>query len=142
MYPADASGAPTAGAADIVFYSPYSGARDSLKKRAELRRYANALGMAIFTIEIKSDVKSWNNDMKSYYCTPESGWHKVFAAAHDEVVKRLGVEKKKLFLIGDSAGGSFAQQLATFYPERFDAVAITGTDLHAACRRSSKRWLI
>lgn len=141
IVPVDGAGQPTEGARDVVFYSPYAGARNALAKRPELRRYANALGMTIFTIEITTDTK-YLNDSEKYYCFPVSGWHEVAVNAWKKVLEEFKLEKRKLLIMGDSVGGSYAQQIAARYPDEIDAVAFTGGRLFGEVRKNDISWLI
>jgi pimeloyl-ACP methyl ester carboxylesterase len=140
LVPVDGSGKPTAGAHDVVFYSPYAGARKALEKRVELRRYSRALGMTIFTIEIITDTKYLGNPEK-YYCYEVSGWHEVAIAAWKKVLEEFQLEKRKLLIMGDSVGGSYAQQIAARYPDEIEAVTFTGGRLYGNIRKNNVNWL-
>lgn len=141
LVPVDADGKITDGAHDMVFYSPYAGARKALEKRRELRRYANALGMTIYTIEITTDTK-FLNDPEKYYCYPQSGWHEVAMRARQMVIDEFKLEKRKLLIVGDSVGGSYAQQIASRYAGEIDAAAFTGGRLFGEAAGNDVNWLI
>lgn len=141
IVPVDASGNPTEGANDMVFYSPYAGARKALEKRPELRRYANALGMTIFTVEITTDTKYLGDEQK-YYCYAVSGWHEVAIKAREKIMEEFKLENRKMLIVGDSVGGSYAQQIAARYPGLVDAAAFAGGRLFGEIKKNDISWLI
>jgi len=57
-------------------------------------------------------------------------------------VEEFKLDGRKMLIIGDSVGGSYAQQIATRYPDLVDAAAFTGGRLFADTTPNDISWLI
>ena len=121
------TGRPRSSASNILFYAPFNGEAGTIRKGLPdwLREIAIREGCSIFTLTIEADTISVD-DHRKYYIFKESGWHDIVFQIKDFMEERWGLEKRRLFLLGQSSGGSMIQQIATSFPERIDSAAWHG----------------
>lgn len=118
---------PGKNAANIVFYAPYNGdARRIRQGWVPWHRYfAEQMGCTIFTLAIEANTQI-TDDIKRYYIYKESGWHDLILKLKEHLEKEYLLEPKPLLVIGESSGGSMAQQMAAAFPEKIAAAAWNG----------------
>jgi len=120
----DDRGGTVAQAERIILYCPFiNQPTEHLLTTPWLRSLTDTHGCTVMTFGIRSEP---SRDPKSYYPYREAGWFPDAIAAIDAARKRFGLKSRKIHLLGDSAGGSMAQQLAGQFPERIASIAIVG----------------
>ena len=127
IVPVDASGKPLPSASNIVFYAPYNGDAGRIKEGLWPwhRHFAETLGFTVFslTIEANTDIV---NDHEQYYIYKEAGWFEIILKIQERLTNEFKLTPKPLLIVGQSSGGSMAQQMAVAYPDKIDAVAWCG----------------
>jgi len=128
--PIDAAGNPLPTAANIVFYSPFNGelGDQALERYPWVREFAESYGCSVFSLRIRADTFS-GNDRRKYYIYREAGWDDGIFATADFLRQRFHLPEKKIALIGQSSGGTFALRIAQDWPERIAVVAVHGGEL-------------
>jgi len=125
IIPLDAKGRPLPSASNIVFYAPYTGDAKTFFSRPWHRYFPEVLGFTIFTMTIEANTEI-ANDRKQYYIYKESGWYDIVFKVQKHLTETFGLSARPLFVVGESSGGSMAQQLAELYPNKIDAAAWNG----------------
>jgi hypothetical protein len=82
------------------------------------------------------------DDHAHCYYYPESGSADAIIAAAAKVREALQLTPRKLLLLGESGGGSAAEQFAVAHPELTDAVASTGGMRFAPAHANDCMWLL
>ena len=104
---------------DIVFYAPYGNAKDSLV-RHHLYPLVSEHNMLLFTVAFSYEVqKTLPSSMQRVNHT--SGWFEEIFKIQRELEKRFGMPRRKLLVIGDSAGAKMGQQMSSLTPDRIEA---------------------
>ena len=118
---------PRASASNIVFYAPYNGDANRIRKSFPLwhQYFASELGYTIFTLTIEADTEI-TSDPQKYYIYHESGWHDLIFQIKEHLEKEYSLESKPLLIVGESSGGSLAQQMVVANPHKIAAVAWNG----------------
>jgi len=93
-----------------------------LKEGAEpyTKKLAEKYGYTVVTMTIFNNRELRRNPQTSYMCK-NSGWHDLALKAVHHVQEQFGLGNKKIFVLGDSSGGSMAQQMCVNYPDEIDA---------------------
>ena len=124
-------------ASKMVFYAPYNG--DDIRIVKGLipwhRNFAETFGYSVFTFTIKADGQSAADD--EYYVFHENGWGEVVFALQRFLQVRYNLKPQKLIIVGESSGGSFAQQLVARYPERIECAAWNGGKIYAPFQKNT-----
>lgn len=123
----EATGQPKSTASNIVFYAPYNGDAKTIAKGLKKwhRYYPEVLGYTIFSMSIEANTDIVDNP-KEYYIYKESGWYDVVFRVKKRLEQEFNLQEKKLLVVGESSGGSMAQQMAVAYPEKIAAAAWCG----------------
>ncbi len=118
---------PRISASNIVFYAPYNGDAKRIHKDFPFwhRYFASELGYTIFTLTIEANTEIIN-DRKKYYIFHESGWHDLIFEIKEHLEKEYALESRPLLIVGESSGGSLAQQMLISYPHKVAAAAWNG----------------
>jgi pimeloyl-ACP methyl ester carboxylesterase len=140
IVPVDDKGKPRLSAHNIVFYAPYISERGFFTRDFH-KYFPEELGFTIFSLNINANIED-AGDRKKYYCFKESGWHDIVFKAQAKITSDLRLTPRKLLVIGESAGGSMAQQLGINYPDKIDAVAMVGGRFFEPLKtKSGVAWL-
>lgn len=117
---------PKASANSIVFYAPYNGDANRIKNGLVPWHcyFSKKLGLSIFslTIETNDDV----DNTKKYYIYKEAGWHELIFEIKAHLEKEFSLTEKPLIIIGESSGGSLAQQMVVSSPKKIACAAWIG----------------
>ena len=137
------NGFPSEGASNIVFCAPYVGEREFFKR--EFNNYfVKKLGFTVFSFEFKYDEnRSIASGRENWYYYKESGWHDLVFKVQDMLLRDFQLTRKKLLIAGESGGGSMAQQMGVYFPEKVEAVAsIGGAAFDEPKEASNVAWLM
>ena len=122
-----ASGRPLKSASQIVFYAPYNGDSKRIARRLPswLKFFPEIAGFSVFsfTIDVDNDMIFQKN---KYYIYEEAGWYELVFMIKDNLERNFGLQNKKLMIVGESSGGSWAQRLAATHPDKISAAAWCG----------------
>ncbi|NJK93466.1 MAG: lysophospholipase [Blastochloris sp.] len=130
-----------AGAANLVFIVPHPLENTKLQQNHQ-KVVTDVLGCGMFSFQFKAEGQALS-DPKLCYWSPESGWLEAVWEAREKLCGEFGLEKRKLILMGESAGSNMAQSLAVHYPEEVEAAAlIGGQEYQPVTQRSPVSWLI
>jgi pimeloyl-ACP methyl ester carboxylesterase len=129
LVPKDTDGKTPASASDIVFYAPYINYTKFHEKRdaQDTRIFwelCEVYGMTVFTAEFGRP-KDFD-DRKTCYYYPESGSFQVVFEARDRLIREQKLNRRRMFVIGNSGGSSMAQRMGLLYPNDIAAVAMFG----------------
>ncbi|MFZ2657938.1 MAG: hypothetical protein WAX69_23605 [Victivallales bacterium] len=140
IVPVDDKGRPLLSAHNIVFYAPFICERGFFARDFH-KYFPEKLGFTIFSLNINTKLED-SGDRKKYYCFRESGWHDVVFKAQAKITSDFRLMPRKLLVIGESGGGSMAQQLGLNYPDKIDAVATVGGRFFEPLKaKSNIAWL-
>jgi len=119
---------PLPSASNILFRAPYRN-EDKLVIRKDgvpwdARFYARDFGWTVFTLAIVPPKEGTQSS--TYYVYPESGWFEVVLAAKKWLQKKYKLSPRRLIILGESSGGSMAEQMVATYPEQIAAAAWNG----------------
>jgi hypothetical protein len=138
--PIDSSGEVAKSASNIVFYASYPLEKEgptSLLKNPGLLELTTIYGMTLFTWKTVSDLKDVD-DNNNFVYYQESGSYETFIAAYEKILTDFSLEQKKLMIIGQSGGSTFAERFAVAYPNMIDAVAMNGAGRLATIDKPGK----
>ena len=147
--PLDKFGKPGPNAHNIVFYAPSLNAKkifstvnkQNRKITNEKLCFTEEDGYTMFTFDIVSDISEVESRDKIYYYK-ESGWHDLVFRVQEMLRKKFDLKKRKLLIVGLSSGGSMGEQLAVYYPDKIDAIAIGGGHRFDLPKKGNKvAWL-
>ncbi len=144
MIPLDPlSGKPGKNAGNIVFYAPYNG--DARRIRGGLlawhRSFAEQMGYTIFSLTIEANVQILG-DVEKYYIYKESGWYDLVFKIKEHLEEEYSLESRRLLIVGESSGGSMAQQMAVALPEKIAAAAWNGGSRYVSFGKHSSVALL
>ncbi len=127
VVPVDAAGKPLASAANIVFYAPFNGEHgDKAYDRFPwVREFAERWGCTVYSLRIVADTISVG-EPELYYIYREAGWYPGILGIQDFLTARFQLPRRKLFMVGQSSGGTLIQRMAVAHPERIAAGACHG----------------
>ncbi|WP_176011904.1 hypothetical protein [Victivallis sp. Marseille-Q1083] len=127
VIPVDREGKPLPSASNLIFYAPFNGDWGHLffENAKWLENLWLEQGYSVFSLLARTNLKV-TDDVTRYYIYPECGWYEVIWRIQDELVRKYGLEKRPLLVVGESAGGSLGQQMAVTEPDRVDAAAWCG----------------
>ena len=130
-------------ASKIVFYAPYCGDEKRLKDGfiPWHREFAEIYGYSIFTFAVNTSREMIEND-NIYYIYKENGWPEIVFQIQGEIQKRFALKKEKLYIVGESSGGSFAQQIVAAYPEKVCMAAWNGGTRYARFQKETKTRIL
>lgn len=132
---------PAPSANNLVFYCPYPLERNKITSSHQLI-ITDVLGCSMFTFHFNAKGEDLGNPKRCYW-SPESGWLKAAMEAREKICQEFGLEKRKLILMGESAGSNMAQALAVTYPEEVEAAAmIGGQEYQPLPAASTVKWLV
>ncbi len=129
IVPVDETGRPQSSASNMVFYAPYNGDEVPRHLHQWVRTFAEVYGYTVFSLTIITNL-DFVQDETHYYLYPTSGWHEVVFSIQEYLQREYGLKKKKLIVVGQSSGGSFAQQLIAAHPDRISRAAWNGGRLY------------
>ena len=113
-------------ASRIVFYAPYADERRLKIGFIPWHRYfAEFYGYSIFTFWVNTSNEMIEND-EMYYIYKENGWPEIVFQIQEHLQQRFSLKNEKLYIVGESSGGSFAQQIVAAYPEKVSKAAWNG----------------
>ena len=139
LMPVEPNGKTKASANDIVLYCPFF--KDTMLLKGKLpRRIAEEFGFSVYTLEIpyrREDIGVRDR----YYCFAESGWHNAVFEAQLKLQATFGLEKRRLLVVGESSGGSMAEQIGVTHPDKVDAVAMVGGHYFDPLKKNHTAWL-
>ena len=138
LIPIDANG--KAKSSDLVFYAPYFNDTKLLANKMP-RRFAEEFGIGVYTFVVPYSVNDIGKRDR-YYCFSGSGWHKPVFDAQAKLQADFGLEPRKLFVVGESSGGSMAELLCAENPDKMDAAAMLGGRFFDPLKgQSATAWL-
>ena len=129
-----ATGQVRATASTVLFCAPFLNEDRFLKRdglRDEYLNFTRLNGWSLFALGIKGERTVSEAGRQNYYVYPESGWPEVVFAVKAWLEERYGLASRRLVVVGESSGGSMAEQLAVAYPERIAAAAWNGGRTYA-----------
>ncbi|MBA3683901.1 MAG: hypothetical protein H0W72_01470 [Planctomycetes bacterium] len=116
------NGAPILAATDIVALFPWPG-RQWLRSGDEGWHFARHHGFTVFTLNFLNHDQASPDDNLRYYIYPASGSADAWTAALTSVTAMVGAPPvQKIFVWGESAGGSAAQLFASISPGRVEGL--------------------
>ncbi|NLF61549.1 MAG: hypothetical protein GX574_10395 [Lentisphaerae bacterium] len=132
------NGRPLPSASTMVFYAPYNGEAARLRQGLVSwhRDFALQQGYSAFSLSIEANTVI-TADPARYYIYPESGWAALVFRIQKHIAAEFGLELRPLIVIGESSGGSMAQQMAVTFPERIRVAAWNGGSRYAPFSGSS-----
>jgi pimeloyl-ACP methyl ester carboxylesterase/signal recognition particle subunit SEC65 len=140
LVPVNAQGEPIPSAHNVVFHAPFAGERTPLNNLSR-RYFTEHMGFTSFSLNINFDLTTMYDKQKSYVFD-ESGWHDIVFIAQQKLLAKFKLKPSKLLVVGQSSGGTMAQQLATSHPDQIDAVAMIGGGTFKPIQANSKvAWL-
>ena len=130
-------------ASKIVFYAPYCGDERRLKNGfiPWHREFAEIYGYSIFTFAVNTSREMIEND-NIYYINKENGWPEIVFQIQEQMQKRFALKKDKLYIVGESSGGSFAQQIVAAYPDKVRKAAWNGGTRYALFQKDTKTKIL
>jgi len=117
-------GAPTSGAAHLVYYAPYRNEKGALRRDLH-RRLTRDLGLSLFSFRIATTNAALDR-AETNYSFKESGWPRFVFDVQKRVLEVTGLPYRKLLVVGESVGATMAAHLAIHYPQWVEAVAFVG----------------
>ena len=143
LVPTDEDGKPLPSASNIIFSAPFNGESiNNFSHRPWKRYFAETLGFSIFSFDVQAQKADRTNPME-YYIYPEAGWFGLVFKIQDWLIKEFQLTPKRLLVIGESAGGSMAQQLSVKYPAKIAAAALCGGSRYTQLKQPSDlAWCI
>lgn len=132
---------PAASANNLVFYCPYPTEKNKITGSHQLM-ITDIMGCSMFTFcfDAKEDVFL---DNKRLYWSTQSGWLRATMETREKICREFGLDKRKLILMGESAGSNMAEALAVTYPEEVEAAAMIGGQMYLPLPKSSPvKWLV
>lgn len=128
--PVDAAGKPLPGAADLVAVIPWQQLPSGVMTDFAVHLVRRA-GFTVFCPRFGGPQEGQADNRQHFYRFPESGSDQVWLAAAAAVRKVLKVPEKKLFVWGQSVGGSAAAFFADAKPAHVEALAYEGVSFFA-----------
>ncbi len=128
--PLDAHGKLRESAEDFLFYAPYNGEAGRIRENgipAWVEPMCADDGFSVFTLTIQATSPS---DPR-YYIYPKSGWHEVILSIRRRIAEYHRLQLKPMAVVGESSGGSLAEQLLAAHPDEFWGAAWCGGALYA-----------
>ena len=122
--PVDSAGKVLPEANDILMYIPWSSEASRTLKNGINKTYlkfAQREKMTVFTFTNWWNVYSYNGDR--YFPIKEAGWYPYVFEMKKRIEEKFGLESRKLFISGQSSGGSMSQRLSVAYPNKIAAAA-------------------
>ncbi len=130
-------------ASKFIFYSPYCGDENRLENGfiAWHRDFADIYGYSIFTVSIATN---WDmiDDRNLYYIYSENGWPEIIFQIHEQLRKRFNLKKEQLYIVGESSGASFAQQIVARFPEKVAKAALHGGSKYADFKPNTRTKIL
>ena len=129
------TGGVRATASTVLFCAPFLNEDRFLKRdglREEHLQFVRQCGWSLFALAIKGERTVSEDGRQNYYVYPESGWPEVVFAVKAWLEERYGLSSRRLVVVGESSGGSMAEQLAVAYPEKIAAAAWNGGSTYAS----------
>ena len=122
--PVDSTGKVLPEASDILMYIPWTGeARRTFKDgiNKTYLKFAQREKMTVFTFTNWCNLYSYHGDR--YFPIKEAGWYPYVFEMKKRIEQKFGLESRKLFISGQSSGGSMSQRLTAVYPDKIAAAA-------------------
>lgn len=122
--PVDASGKALPEASDILMYIPWTGEANKTFSKGINKSYlqfAKREKMTVFTFTNWCYIFSY--DGSTYFPVKEAGWYPYVFKLKEYIEKKFNLESRKLFISGQSSGGSMSQRLSAEYPDKIAAAA-------------------
>ena len=122
--PVDDSGKALPEANDILMYIPWTGEANktfSSGINKSYLKFAQREKMTIFTFTNWCYRFSYTGDR--YFPVKEAGWYPYVFKMKEYIEQKFGLEPHKLFISGQSSGGSMSQRLSAAYPDKIAAAA-------------------
>ncbi|WP_176011891.1 alpha/beta hydrolase fold domain-containing protein [Victivallis sp. Marseille-Q1083] len=125
VIPVDGEGRPLPAASNMVFYAPFNGEDGStfLANRGWLGAFWFENNCTVFSMFVKINPQGFRHSYGNYL---GGEWFEVVCAVQDHLCTEFEIEKRPFFVVGESAGGNLAGQMATAMPERIAAAAWCG----------------
>jgi pimeloyl-ACP methyl ester carboxylesterase len=124
--PMTAQQGPTPGADNVLLDCLWPGGAEPKPGHpllAHMKPFSDQLGFTVFSIEIKTD-RARLDDKREVYFQGGPDWVDLVQRAHEEIIKRHHLKRRKLLLYGESLGGTFAERLAVAMPDKVAGVVI------------------
>ena len=110
----------------MVFYSPFCG--DDVRIVKGLlpwhKAFAEEYGYSVFTFTVRTTPEYILSD--DYYVHSRNGWPEIVFEIKNILQNKFGLSDMPLIIIGESSGGSFAQQILATYPDKVECAAWNG----------------
>jgi hypothetical protein len=122
--PVDSAGKVLPEASDILMYIPWTGEAHRTFKNGINKTYLNfaqRAKMTVFTFTNWCNLYSYQGDR--YFPVKEAGWYPYIFEMKKRIEQKFGLESRKLFISGQSSGGSMSQRLPAAYPDKIAAAA-------------------
>ena len=122
--PVDSAGKVLPEASDILMYIPWTGEAHRTFKNGINKTYlkfAQREKMTVFTFTNWCNLYSYHGDR--YFPVKEAGWYPYVFEMKKRIEQKFGLESRKLFISGQSSGGSMSQRLSVVYPDKIAAAA-------------------
>lgn len=126
------NGLPLPSGATMVFYAPFNGEAARIRRGLVPwhRDFAIQHGFTVFSLCIETNTEM-TDDLTRYYIYPKSGWGALVFRIQEHLANEFGLEIRPLIIIGESSGGSMAQQMAVSFPDRMSVAAWNGGSRYA-----------
>lgn len=132
---------PKASAHNLVFYCPYPTQNNKITASNQLA-ITDVLGCSMVTFCFTANSEDLS-DPKRCYWSPQSGWLAAVLETQEKICKEFGLEKRKLILMGESAGSNMGMSMAVIYPDKVEAVTMTGgSEFQPLPESSAVKWLV
>ena len=104
---------------NLIFYAPYNGEAKKIRHKLPdwISVFAQTHGYGVFSMTIETD-KKHVNDEDTYYIYENSGWHDIIWETAKYLRNEFLISEERLIVVGESCGGSMAQQLTARHPEK------------------------
>ncbi len=122
--PVDASGKALPEANDILMYIPWTGEANKTFFKGINKSYldfARREKMTIFTFTNWCHRFSYTGD--TYFPVKEAGWYPYVFKMQKYIEQKFKLKSRKLFISGQSSGGSMSQRLSAACPDKIAAAA-------------------
>jgi hypothetical protein len=129
LVPVDEFGKVPASASNIVFYAPvYMGSPLHKSRGHDQRIYwelCEHYGFTVFSASYNTKLEDMDEREKCYYY-PESGAFEPVFTARERLIREFNLDRKKMYIIGNSGGSSMAERLGLLYPDEIAAIVLMG----------------
>ncbi|MBR6056934.1 MAG: hypothetical protein IKP58_02065 [Victivallales bacterium] len=126
------TGKPLSTASQIVFHAPFNGEEPKIRKAIPtwVTNISKDYGFTVFSLTIVTN-QTFVNERELYYIFPEAGWFENIFEIKKKLQNDFHLDDRKLFIVGESSGGSMAQQMISAYPDSIGKAAWIGGKRYA-----------